>query len=278
MGHLGIFMKPGSGLTQNRYRQLLGFFNSTYFDFFVPSDFSSITKAVIPVSRLGADSSPFGISKYSVYSGNAESNTTHTESVTTDTYTISNIEDVVEVDISNVLTGIAANDWVGIGILNREANPIIVWNGIFEYVSSLGTPKKIATIQAYKDSIAADSGTARRNSIQMLATAVTYANLIVPSNFTTLSSAYLWFRHQGPSTGNKDIDVETRYGGNGEAFAENTESATITVNKTVASNSTYKYDISSVLTGISAGQSVGIKITNNSGISTYFGGGVLEYV
>lgn len=277
MGHLGIFMKPSSSVLQNRYRQTLGSFNTTYFDFFVPSDFSSITKAVIPVTRPGADSSPFSIRKYSVYSATGESNSTHTESVTTDTYTISNIEDVVEIDMSNVLTGIAAGDWVGLGITNGSANAISLWNGIFEYVSSEGTPRKIATIQAYKDSIAADTGTARRNTVSLVNTASTYANLIVPMNFNSLSSAYLWFRHQGTSTGNKDFFIETRYGGDGEGSAENTESATISVNKTVAGNSTYQYDISSVLTGISAGQSVGIKITNSSGITTYFGGGVLEY-
>lgn len=277
MGYLDIFMIPQSGVTQDRYRNQLAFTNAGYFDFYVPSDFSSITKAVIPVSRPGADSSPFLIYKYSVYSGHAEASATHTETVTTDTYTISNIEDVVEIDMSNVLTGIAAGDFVGVTINNRAANPIICWTGGFEYVSSLGTPLKIATIQGYRNSTGVDATLARRLGSQMTGAVLTYANLVVPSNFNAITNAYLWFRHQGVTTGNKSIDVVTRYGGDGEGFAENTESATITVNKTVAANSTYQYDVSSVLSGISAGQSVGFKITNNTGITTYFCGGVLEY-
>lgn len=276
MGSVGLFFPPISSETQNRYRRSLSSFSTDYCDFYVPSDFDSITKAVIPISRVGSDTSPYVIWKYSNYSGHAEATSTHSESVTTETYNINNAEDVVEMDISDILTGIAAGDFVGLGLNNRDTSTIIYWNGIFEYSSSLGTPLKIATIQAYR-STQIENTDGRRYGVAMTGAVTTYANLVVPLNFNTLVNAYLWFRHSGLSTGDKDIDVVSRYGGDGEAFDENTESDTITVNKTVNSASTYQYDISSVLTGISAGQSVGLAITNSTGISTSMCGGVLEY-
>jgi len=94
--------------------------------FVTPDDFSSITEAVvvgIPTISAGTPSSTMDIDIATVYATNGESYTTHTESDTSSTYDFSASEDeITEIDISGLLSSLAAGDYVGVEVENNDAD------------------------------------------------------------------------------------------------------------------------------------------------------------
>ncbi len=99
--------------------------------FFVPNDFSAITSAVvviIPAATGGTED--FDI--YSDYAASGEAYATNSESDAATTYNVTASE-VTEIDISGILSALAAGDYVGIRFDNKEATNVNVVGVRFKY-------------------------------------------------------------------------------------------------------------------------------------------------
>jgi len=86
-------------------------------NFRVPHDFTSITSAVIVVIPI-ATMAGCDIDIFSDYGAVTEAYTTHSESDTFLTYNLT-ANTITEIDISPILSALAADDYVGIKILNN---------------------------------------------------------------------------------------------------------------------------------------------------------------
>lgn len=103
-----------------------------------------------------------------------------------------------------------------------------------------------------------------------------YVQFTVPSNFGSLVDAYIWVMGDNSITGDIDIDLEAKYGKSTEQMDLNTETDTITKNL-AAVTKRHLIDVSSVLTGIEAGDNVGLKLSNVDGGGLMAISGILEY-
>lgn len=100
--------------------------------FFIPHDFSSIVEIVAVIIPNTTDSE-WDLDIASDYATADEPYNTHSESETSTTYNLTNNQ-IAEIDLSPVLTSIAAGDYVGIKIENNKSGYGIMLLGIrFRY-------------------------------------------------------------------------------------------------------------------------------------------------
>lgn len=106
--------------------------NTAYISFKVPDDLHTITEAkVVVIPRVTQAAADWDI--YSYYAAVGEAYNTHTESDTTSTYNVTD-EQMFEVDISGILTSLAAGDYVGIMFsLHNAAHDVDVLGVMFKY-------------------------------------------------------------------------------------------------------------------------------------------------
>ena len=90
--------------------------------FKMPHDFNSLTAAYYVIVAQDTDAAA-ELTIASSYGAVGEAYNAHTESDTTSTYSITDTE-IEEIDISGILTGVAADDYVGISITTRDANSV----------------------------------------------------------------------------------------------------------------------------------------------------------
>ena len=107
-------------------------FNTAYISFKVPDDLHTITEAkVVVIPRVTQAAADWDI--YSYYAAAGEAYNTHTESDTASTYNVTD-EQMFEVDISGILTSLAAGDYVGILFsLHNAAHDVDVLGVMFKY-------------------------------------------------------------------------------------------------------------------------------------------------
>tara|TARA_Y100000310_G_scaffold295019_1_gene325971 strand:+ start:2936 stop:3436 length:501 start_codon:yes stop_codon:yes gene_type:complete len=85
----------------------------------VPDDFVSLTEAkIIVIPRATQGAANWDI--FSYYAANGEAYNTHSESDTSTTYNVT-LNQFFEVDISGILTSLAAGDYVGVGLQQSTA-------------------------------------------------------------------------------------------------------------------------------------------------------------
>ncbi len=115
-----------TGLFNRSVAILNGADERAYIDFFAPADFSSITSAVVvvyPTATQGAAD----WDTYSDYAAIGEAHNIHSESNTASTYNVTD-DQFFEVDISGILSSLAAGDYVGIrlrqGTVGHDVNII----------------------------------------------------------------------------------------------------------------------------------------------------------
>jgi len=88
-----------------------------FMDFFVPADFSSITAAVVAIIPA-TTSGTANIDIASDYAASGQASGTHSESDTASTYNVVSGQ-IFEIDISGILTSLAAGDYVGIRVTDN---------------------------------------------------------------------------------------------------------------------------------------------------------------
>ena len=111
----------------------LGFANySAYMSFYTPDDFHSITEAkVVVIPRNTYAGADWDI--WSHYGAAGESYLTHFANDTTTTYNVTSNQ-IFEVDISGILTSLAAGDYVGIKLQTMvDFNDVDVLGIMFKY-------------------------------------------------------------------------------------------------------------------------------------------------
>lgn len=105
---------------------------TAYCSFKCPHDYASITNAeFIVITDTGGATEDYDIT--SDYGAVGEAYNTHSESNTTSTYNITTNQ-LFAVDISGILSSLAANDYVGVAVKNNEATGILYVLGVrFRY-------------------------------------------------------------------------------------------------------------------------------------------------
>jgi len=102
--------------------------------FAVPADFSSITEAVIVVIPGNNAVSSWDIDLETNYGADGEAYTTHNETDTSSTYDFSTADSKwKEIDISGLLSSLAANDYVHVEIENNQTDDLAVLGVRFKY-------------------------------------------------------------------------------------------------------------------------------------------------
>ena len=101
--------------------------------------------------------------------------------------------------------------------------------------------------------------------IRRLATSgSTNDNLFIPEDFSSLNNCFFYFIPSAGAAGaSKSITLTVKYGKLGETFNGTTETSTFNVNMGTA-NQVSRYDISSVMTTIEAGDIVGFSLNQNA--------------
>lgn len=104
---------------------------AAYASFHIPHDFSSIVEAVFICIPKVTTVANWDI--YANYAANGELDTAHTESDTATTYNVTD-ETLYEVDLSGILTAIAAGDYVGVALAMGGEGPNVHIIGVrFKY-------------------------------------------------------------------------------------------------------------------------------------------------
>ncbi len=105
---------------------------NSFHSFSIPADFTSITSAVIVgISLITNATSELDI--WSDYGAHNQAYNTHSESDTASTYAL-NADQIEEIDISGILSSLAAGDYVGIKIRDIDPGNIFYVLGIkFKY-------------------------------------------------------------------------------------------------------------------------------------------------
>lgn len=106
--------------------------NSGYIDFHAPHDFTSIVEAVV-VGISENNVALANLDLYSQYGAVTEAYNTHAEQDLASTYPLT-ANDIFELDISGILTALAAGDYVGIRIKNSAFWNIYVIGIRFRYI------------------------------------------------------------------------------------------------------------------------------------------------
>lgn len=104
-----------------------------------------------------------------------------------------------------------------------------------------------------------------------------YWQFVVPSNFATLVEAYVWIMGDNSVTGTVSVDLEAKYGKSTEQMDLATETNASFTFDIAAVTKRHKVDVSSVLTGIEAGDFVGLKLSNVDAGGLDGIAGILEY-
>jgi len=111
-----------ASIAQNKYAT---------FNFYVPHDFTTITEAVI-VAHRGITAENLDIDLDATYGAAGEDKHNHNETDAASVYTLVGGK-LTEIDVSGVLTGIAAGDYVGLTIENKEVAAIQIVEFRFRY-------------------------------------------------------------------------------------------------------------------------------------------------
>lgn len=103
-----------------------------FVSFFVPQDFTTLTKLVLKGYPFDAGGAGAGkdIDLFSSYGGNGESNTIHSGSDTASTYNTGSLNVFFEIDISGLYSSLAANDIGALKILHNTVGGNIFYIGI----------------------------------------------------------------------------------------------------------------------------------------------------
>ena len=132
-----IWIPTTHGTTMTNYgyypvARLAGLFDDAYISFCTPHDFHSITEAYIAViPRATQAAADWDIHAYYAAVGEAYNN--HVGHDAASTYNVTNNQ-IFEVDISGILTSLAAGDYVGVYMeLEDEAHDVDVLGIMFKY-------------------------------------------------------------------------------------------------------------------------------------------------